>query len=157
MKKSVIIASVAMALGVPGLYLACRAAGFCPLHGIGSPPSEGRDATTRGPAPRVPDPPDSQRWFHYPRADGAFHSYYESTLPPEKMTGAMKDLMLKQGWKIDELWTSAVGAEREGHTLIFRARGWQCDIFINKLHDGCDVTVSLQPVAHLKPESASGG
>lgn len=157
MKKSVIIVSVAMALGVPGLYLACRAAGFYPLHGIGSPPSEGRDATPRGPAPRVPDPPDSQRWFHYPRADGAFQSYYESTLPPEKMAGAIKDLMLKQGWKIDELWTSAVGAEREGHTLIFRARGWQCDVFINELPDGCDVTVSLQPVAHLKPESASGG
>lgn len=157
MKKSVIIASVAMALGVPGLYLACRAAGFCPLHGIGSPLLEGRDATPRGPAPRVPDPPKSVLFDTFERGDGARNSFYESELPPEKMAGAMKGLMLKQGWKIDELWTSAVGAEREGHTLIFRARGWQCDVFINELHDGCDVTVSLQPVAHLKPESASGG
>jgi len=147
--KTILFISIAIAVGLPCLYAACLGAGFEPVGRIAAVFTERRRAPReRAEAPPVPEPPESKRYFHLPRGDGAFQSYYESALPRDRVVRAVRELMTRQGWKVDEAATRIIGEEtRGGERIIFRARGWRCDIFINELHGGSDVTVSLQPVA----------
>ncbi len=148
LSKTVLFISIAIAVGLPCLYAACLGAGFEPVGRIAAVFAERRAPRERAEAPPVPEPPESKRYFHLPRGDGAFQSYYESTLPRDRVVRAVRELMTRQGWEVDETATRIIGEEtRGGERIIFRARGWQCDIFINALRDGSDVTVSLQPVA----------
>lgn len=144
--RRVIAVCVAIALGMPALYAACRAAGRDPAALALF--SGGRKAQAPAARPTVPQPPDSELHDSLERPDGARQAYYVSALPPEKMIEEMKTLMPEKGWKLDETWTEAVGSKiEEGRTLIFRADGWQCQILVGAQDGGSDVAVNLIPVS----------
>lgn len=148
--RRLIAACVAIALGMPVFYAACRAAGNDPVAALVGLVTGGKKAESPAPRPAVPQPPDSELHDSLERPDGARQAYYVSKMPPDEMAEKMKTLMLEKGWQLDETWTRAVGARTEGGTtLIFRANGWQCQLLIGEQGGGSDVAVNLLPVSKL--------
>lgn len=152
--RQMIAVAVAVALGLPGVYLVCIAAGIDPIERL-----QRRTRTTReqvvkplAAAPEVPDPPESVKDEPYSAENAQVQVMrnYESKLSPEAVADEMDRLMRAKGWEQDESWTRNVGATvRDGIILIYRQNGWQCNIGIYKSTEtlsGSAVVVTVQPV-----------
>lgn len=160
--RSVMAIAVLIALGLPGIYVICLAAGVDPVDRLVNAikAKEDKRAKPLGPAPFVPDPPESERMGPFERQgpNGEFERFYESKLAPQDIADKIDEAMKANGWQSNEQWTRIVGGEtREGIRRIYGQNGWQCDIYIHELKKygmASDVTMHLLPSpSNTKPRS----
>jgi hypothetical protein len=150
--QTIAIAAV-IALGLPGIYLVCLAAGVNPVDRLMHPAGIKRasDAQQRFPEPVLPEPPESKQIkdFDLDRNDGAKIRYYESKLSRDNMAEAMQTLMCDNGWELDKTWNEELGAQvKDAVVVVFRRPGWHCEIYIydsKTTATGSEVSVSLLP------------
>jgi len=144
---------VVIALGLPGIYVICLAAGVNPLDRLIHPGQmkETNDARQPFSQPPLPEPPESVRLkpFEMDRADGAKMRLYESKLSPGDMAERMQELMRDSGWEFDAAWSNELSkAIRNADVFVFRRPGWHCEIYIYASKNGAtgsEVSVSLLP------------
>jgi hypothetical protein len=151
--RQMIAVAVAVALGLPGVYLVCLAAGVDPIARLERtivPKTPAAEPV--GEAPFLPDPPGSVKVgkFSFDEKNAVSFRCYESSLPPRQLADALEALMRENGWETNESWKKNVGASTKGAiSLAFRQDGWQCEAHITESSEnpgGSAVTMLLLPV-----------